>query len=60
MLRIAGVKRVERKIMKYLREAVGSNACIVGKIIKSHIVRDYRKDLSQRNKEVAVNEKDHT
>ena len=30
--RIAGVKIVERRIMKHLREEVGTKACIVGKI----------------------------
>ena len=35
--RIAGVKRVERKIMKYLRDEVGTKACIVGKIVKSRM-----------------------
>ena len=34
--RIAGVKRVERRRMKDLRE-VGTKACIVGKIVKSRI-----------------------
>ena len=35
--RIAGVKRVERRIMKNLREEVGTKACIVGKIVKANI-----------------------
>ena len=33
--RIAGVRRVERRKMKDLREEVGTKACIVGKIVKS-------------------------
>ena len=43
--RIAGVKRVERRRMKDLREEVGNKPCIVGKIVKSrtkwagHMVR---------------------
>ncbi len=32
--RIAGVKIVERRRMKYLREEIGTKACIVGKIVK--------------------------
>ena len=35
--RIAGVRRVERRIMKYMREEVGAKACIVGKIVKSRV-----------------------
>ena len=35
--RIAGVRRVERRRMKDLREEVGTNACIVAKIVKSRI-----------------------
>ena len=35
--RIAGVRRVERRRMKDLREEVGTKACIVGKIVKSRI-----------------------
>ena len=35
--RIAGVKRVDRRRMKYLREEVVSKACIVGKIVKSRM-----------------------
>ena len=34
---IAGVRRVERRRMKDLREEVGSKACIVGKIVKSRM-----------------------
>ena len=43
--RIAGVKRVERRRMKDLREEVGTKACTVGRIVKSwmkwagHMVR---------------------
>ena len=43
--RIAGVRRVERRRMKYLREEVGTKASIVGKIVinrmkwTGHIVR---------------------
>ena len=33
--RIAGVRRVERRRMKDLREEVGTKACLVGKIVKS-------------------------
>ena len=32
---IAGVRRVERRRMKDLREEVGTKACIVGRIVKS-------------------------
>ena len=32
--RIAGVKRVERRRMKDLREEVGTKSCIAGKIVK--------------------------
>ena len=45
MKKMAGVKRVERRRMKDLREEVGTKACIVGKIVKSrtkwagHMVR---------------------
>ena len=35
--RIAGVKRVERRRMKDVREEVGTKACIVGKIVKSRM-----------------------
>ena len=35
--KIAGVRRVERRRMKDLREEVGSKACIVGKIVKSRM-----------------------
>ena len=35
--RIAGVKRAARRIMKYIREEVGTEACIVGKIVKSRV-----------------------
>ena len=35
--KIAGVRRVERRRMKDLREEVGTKACIVGKIVKSRI-----------------------
>ena len=35
--RIAGVRRVERRRMKDMREEVGTKACIVGKIVKSRI-----------------------
>ena len=35
--RIAGVKRVERRRMKDLREKVGTKVCIVGKIVKSRM-----------------------
>ena len=35
--RIAGVKRVERRRMKDLREEVGTKACIVAKIVKSRM-----------------------
>ena len=34
---IAGVRRVERRRMKDLREEVGTKACIVGKIVKSRM-----------------------
>ena len=55
--------------MKDLREQVGTNACtcIVSKIVKSpmkwagHMVRmkDCRKDLRQKSKEVAENGEDN-
>ena len=35
--KIAGVRRVERRRMKDLREEVGTKACIVGKIVKGRI-----------------------
>ena len=35
--RIAGVRRVERRRMKDLREEVGTKVCIVGKIVKSRM-----------------------
>ena len=35
--RIAGVRRVERRRMKDLREEVGTKACIVRKIVKSRM-----------------------
>ena len=35
--RIAGVRRVERRRMKDLREVVGTKACIIGKIGKSRM-----------------------
>ena len=37
--RIAGVRRVERRRMKDLREEVGTKACIVGKIVKGALYR---------------------
>ena len=56
--------------MKYMREEVGTKACIIGKIVKSrmkwagHMVRtktkDYRKDRRQRKKKVAENEEDNS
>ena len=53
--RIAGVKRVERRRMKDLREEVGTKACIVGKIAKSrmkwagHMVRMKDDKLQKRS-----------
>ena len=53
--RIAGVKRVERRRMKDLREEVGTNACIVGKIVRSrmkwagHMVRMKDDKLPKRS-----------
>ena len=35
--RIAGIRRAELRRMKYLREDVGTKACIVGKIVKSRM-----------------------
>ena len=35
--KIAGVRRVERRRMKDMREEVGTKACIVGKIVKSRM-----------------------
>ena len=35
--RIAGDMRLERRIMKDLREEIGTEACIVGKIDESRI-----------------------
>ena len=35
--RIDGVRRVERRRMKDLREEVGTKACIVGRIVKSQM-----------------------
>ena len=51
---IAGVRRVERRGMKDLREEVGTKACMVGKIVKSrvkwagHMVRMKDDKLSKR------------
>ena len=67
---IAGVKIVERRIMKYLKEEVGTKACIVGKIVKSRMKWadtrserrkiNYQKDQRQRSKKVSENnEEDH-
>ena len=36
--KIAGVRRVERRRMKDLREEVGTKACIVSKIVKSRMI----------------------
>ena len=53
--RIAGVRRVERRRMKDLREKVGTKACIVGKIVKSrmkwagHMVRMKDEKLPKRS-----------
>ena len=53
--RIAGVRRVERRRMKDLREEVGTKACIVGKIVKSrmkwagHMVRMKDEKLPKRS-----------
>ena len=57
--KIAGVRRVERRRMKYLREEVGTKACIVGKLVKSrmkwawHMVRmkDDKLPKKSRDKE---------
>ena len=52
--------------MKYMREEVGTKACIVGKIVKSrtkwtgHMVINYRKEPRQRSKNVPENEEDHS
>ena len=35
--KIAGIKIVERRRMKDLREEVGTKACLVGKIVKSRM-----------------------
>ena len=35
--KIAGVRRVERRRMKDLREEAGTKACIVGKIVKTRM-----------------------
>ena len=35
--RLSGVRRVERRRMKDLREEVGTKDCIVGKIVKSRV-----------------------
>ena len=35
--KIAGVRIVEKRRMKDLREEIGTKACIVGKIVKSRI-----------------------
>ena len=50
-----GVRRVERRIMKDLREEVGTKACIVGKLVKSrmkwagHMVRMKDEKLPKRS-----------
>ena len=55
IIRIAGVKIVERWIMKDLREEVGTKACIVGKTVKSrmkwagHLVRMKDDKLQKRS-----------
>ena len=68
--RIAGVKRVERRRMKDLREEFGTKACMVGKIVKSlmkwagHMVimkdDNLPKHPRQRSRRVSENEEDHT
>ena len=56
--RIAGVRRVERRRMKDLREEVGTKACIVGKIVKSrmkwagHMVRMKDEKLPKRSEKM--------
>ena len=35
--KIAGVRRVERRTLKDLREEVGNKACLVGRIVKSRM-----------------------
>ena len=53
--RLAGIRRVERRRMKDLREEVGTKACIVGKIVKSrmklagHMVRKKNERLPKRS-----------
>ena len=53
--KIGGVRRVERRRMKDLREKVGNKACIVGKIVKSrmkwtgHMVRMNDDKLPKRS-----------
>ena len=53
--RIAGVRKVERRRMKDLREEVGTKACLVGKIVKSrmkwvgHMVRMKDEKLPKRS-----------
>ena len=57
--RIAGVRRVERRGMKDLREEVGTKACIVGKIVKSrmkwagHMVRMKDEKLPKRSETIS-------
>ena len=52
--KIAGVRRVERRRMKDMREEVGTKACIVGRIVKSrmkwagHMVRVKEDTLPKR------------
>ena len=66
--KIAGVRRVERRRMKDMREQVGTKACIVGKIVKSrmkwagHMVRTKDDKLPKRaeTKKVPENEEDHS
>ena len=56
--RIAGVRRVERRRMKDLREEVGTKACIVGKIVKSrvkwagHMIRMKDEKLPKRSEKM--------
>ena len=63
---------MERRRIKCKGEEIVTEACIVGKIVKIQVkisfngmdtwsqgrTRDYRKDLRQRNKEVAENKED--
>ena len=46
--RIAGDMRLERRIMKDLREEIGTEACIVGKIDESRNRQNERREITEK------------